>query len=94
MELNFLCWLLALSKLNLLQEKDHLALVVRVFSTYLDDMRKLQSDYWLEPAGQSSFYISTAPAADMSANKVHTVFGGWTTMHVNTRPPLNIMQHY
>lgn len=53
MELNFLCWLLALKKLGLIQKEDHTALVIRVFSTYLDDMRQLQETYWLEPAGPS-----------------------------------------
>jgi serine/threonine-protein phosphatase 2A activator len=51
MELNFVCWLLCLQKLGLLQPDDHKALVIKVFWTYLQDMRQLQSTYWLEPAG-------------------------------------------
>jgi serine/threonine-protein phosphatase 2A activator len=51
MELNFICWLLCLQKLGLLQPSDYKALVITVFCTYLQDMRALQSTYWLEPAG-------------------------------------------
>ncbi|KAF7306348.1 Serine/threonine-protein phosphatase 2A activator [Mycena indigotica] len=51
MELNFLCWLMCLERLGALQESDHTALVIRVFWRYLRIMRKLQSTYWLEPAG-------------------------------------------
>ncbi|KAJ6456138.1 Phosphotyrosyl phosphatase activator [Mycena sanguinolenta] len=51
MELNFLCWLMCLERLGVLQESDHTALVVRVFWRYISIMRILQSTYWLEPAG-------------------------------------------
>jgi len=51
MELNFLCWLICLERLNLIEEADHKALVVRVFWRYIQVMRTLQSSYWLEPAG-------------------------------------------
>ncbi|KAJ7460699.1 Phosphotyrosyl phosphatase activator [Mycena latifolia] len=51
MELNFLCWLMCLERLGVLQESDHTALVVRVFWRYIRIMRILQSTYWLEPAG-------------------------------------------
>ncbi|KAJ7037384.1 Phosphotyrosyl phosphatase activator [Mycena alexandri] len=51
MELNFLCWLMCLERLGILQESDHTALVVRVFWRYIRIMRILQSTYWLEPAG-------------------------------------------
>ncbi|KAI0265437.1 hypothetical protein BC834DRAFT_879518 [Gloeopeniophorella convolvens] len=51
MELNFLCWLICLGRLGVLQESDHVALVVRVFWRYIQVMRTLQSVYWLEPAG-------------------------------------------
>ncbi|KAK7040597.1 Serine/threonine-protein phosphatase 2A activator [Favolaschia claudopus] len=51
MELNFLCWLMCLERLEVLQQTDHTALVVRVFWRYITIMRILQSTYWLEPAG-------------------------------------------
>ncbi|KAK7435406.1 Serine/threonine-protein phosphatase 2A activator 2 [Stygiomarasmius scandens] len=51
MELNFLCWLICLEKLGVLQESDHKTLVIRVFWRYIQVMRTLQSTYWLEPAG-------------------------------------------
>ncbi|CAK5264219.1 unnamed protein product [Mycena citricolor] len=51
MELNFLCWLLCLEKLGAFQDKDHTALVTKVFWRYIQIMRVLQSTYWLEPAG-------------------------------------------
>ncbi|KAJ7237484.1 Phosphotyrosyl phosphatase activator [Mycena haematopus] len=51
MELNFLCWLMCLERLGVLQESDHSALVLRVFWRYIRIMRILQSTYWLEPAG-------------------------------------------
>ncbi|PFH45380.1 hypothetical protein AMATHDRAFT_78042 [Amanita thiersii Skay4041] len=51
MELNFLCWLICLERLNVVSESDHKALVIRVFWRYIEVMRTLQSTYWLEPAG-------------------------------------------
>lgn len=51
MELNFLCWLICLERLGVIQESDHKALVICVFWRYLQVMRVLQSSYWLEPAG-------------------------------------------
>ncbi|KAI0315786.1 Phosphotyrosyl phosphatase activator [Amylostereum chailletii] len=51
MELNFLCWLICLERLGVLQKSDHVGLVVRVFWRYIQAMRTLQSTYWLEPAG-------------------------------------------
>ncbi|KAF8872068.1 Phosphotyrosyl phosphatase activator [Mucidula mucida] len=51
MELNFLCWMLCLERLGVLQVYDHKALVLRVFWRYIQVMRVLQSTYWLEPAG-------------------------------------------
>ncbi|KZS99527.1 Phosphotyrosyl phosphatase activator [Laetiporus sulphureus 93-53] len=51
MELNFLCWLICLERLGVVQESDHVALVIRVLWRYLQAMRVLQSTYWLEPAG-------------------------------------------
>ncbi|XP_024369098.1 uncharacterized protein [Physcomitrium patens] len=50
-ETNFAAWLLCLARLGLVNEDDYQALVARVFVKYLDLMRKLQTTYWLEPAG-------------------------------------------
>lgn len=51
MELNFLCWMLCLSKLEVFSKEDYPALVLKVFWKYIEVMRFLQSTYWLEPAG-------------------------------------------
>ncbi|KAF8905950.1 hypothetical protein CPB84DRAFT_535064 [Gymnopilus junonius] len=51
MELNFLCWLICLERLGVLQESDHKAIVLKIFWRYITTMRVLQSTYWLEPAG-------------------------------------------
>ncbi|KIY68319.1 Phosphotyrosyl phosphatase activator [Cylindrobasidium torrendii FP15055 ss-10] len=51
MELNFICWLICLERLQILQSTDYKALVLRVFWKYIGVMRVLQSTYWLEPAG-------------------------------------------
>lgn len=52
MELNFLCWLLCLVKLGILDlKRDAQALVLRVFWNYMGVMRVIQATYWLEPAG-------------------------------------------
>ncbi|PKI82436.1 Serine/threonine-protein phosphatase 2A activator 2 [Malassezia vespertilionis] len=52
MELNFLCWLLGLTKLGILQlARDAEAIVLRVFWKYIQVMRVVQQTYWLEPAG-------------------------------------------
>ncbi|KAN0063073.1 Serine/threonine-protein phosphatase 2A activator 2 [Thecaphora frezii] len=52
MELNFACWLLCLCKLKIFDlSVDGPALVLKVFWTYIQVMREIQSTYWLEPAG-------------------------------------------
>ncbi|OBZ76062.1 Serine/threonine-protein phosphatase 2A activator 2 [Grifola frondosa] len=63
MELNFLCWMICLERLGVVQESDHVALVVRVFWRYVEVMRVLQSTYWLEPAGHK--YIRPKSIHDM-----------------------------
>ncbi|KAG1449462.1 hypothetical protein G6F56_008634 [Rhizopus delemar] len=50
-EANFICWLLCLKKLKIISEEDNAAIVLRVFVKYLELMRHLQFEYWLEPAG-------------------------------------------
>ncbi|KAI9014517.1 hypothetical protein CLU79DRAFT_805614 [Phycomyces nitens] len=50
-EANFMAWLLCLEKLNVLSKEDDKAVVLRVFVKYIELMRKLQFEYWLEPAG-------------------------------------------
>ncbi|KAL2635100.1 hypothetical protein R1flu_006579 [Riccia fluitans] len=50
-EVNFAAWLLCLARLGLIKQEDYQAVVLRVFVEYLDLMRKLQTTYWLEPAG-------------------------------------------
>ncbi|CAG8676800.1 2243_t:CDS:2 [Cetraspora pellucida] len=63
-EANFMTWLLCLEKLGLICPDDYTAVVLRVFQKrvikhslrylvfrYIDVMRNLQFNYWLEPAG-------------------------------------------
>lgn len=50
-ELNFAIWLLCLYQLRIITKDDFKALVLRVFSKYLDLIRTIQSTYYLEPAG-------------------------------------------
>ncbi|KAI3613479.1 hypothetical protein CBS9595_004312 [Malassezia furfur] len=52
MELNFLCWLLLLVKLGIVElPRDAPALVLRIFWQYIELMRVIEAEYWLEPAG-------------------------------------------
>ncbi|CAO3596585.1 unnamed protein product [Absidia cylindrospora] len=50
-EANFMAYLLCLEKLNVLTKEDDQAVVLRIFVAYISLMRKLQFEYWLEPAG-------------------------------------------
>ncbi|CAG8441544.1 16399_t:CDS:2 [Acaulospora morrowiae] len=50
-ELSFVAWLCCLNLSRVLQEQDNTALVLRVFTKYLDLVRCLQRVYMLEPAG-------------------------------------------
>lgn len=50
-ELNFVMWLLCLNRLSLLPTASFSALTLIVFSRYIKLLRRLQSTYYLEPAG-------------------------------------------
>lgn len=50
-ELNFVIWLLSLNRLSLLPESTFPAVTLLVFPKYLSVLRKLQTTYYLEPAG-------------------------------------------
>jgi serine/threonine-protein phosphatase 2A activator len=50
-ELNFMAFLLCLTKLEIITRQHYRALVLKVFILYIRVMRKIQTMYWLEPAG-------------------------------------------
>jgi len=50
-ETAFVAWLYCLSCLGVIAKDDRVAVVTRVFKEYLSLMQKLQTTYWLEPAG-------------------------------------------
>ncbi|CAG8578237.1 9939_t:CDS:2 [Ambispora gerdemannii] len=50
-EANFIAWLLCLEKLGFIGPDDYRSIVLRVFHKYIEVMRTLQFQYWLEPAG-------------------------------------------
>ncbi|KAL8901030.1 MAG: hypothetical protein Q9192_000751 [Flavoplaca navasiana] len=50
-ELNFIMWLLCLNRLSILPQSTFPRLSLVVFPTYIKLMRKIQSTYYLEPAG-------------------------------------------
>ena len=50
-EAHFIAFLLCLQKLGVVTHQDHPALVLTVFWRYIQLMRSLQMQYWLEPAG-------------------------------------------
>ncbi|KAI4137596.1 MAG: hypothetical protein LQ341_005078 [Variospora aurantia] len=50
-ELNFIIWLLCLNRLSLLPPSTFPALTLLAFPRYITLMRKIQSTYYLEPAG-------------------------------------------
>jgi hypothetical protein len=50
-ELSLIAWLFCLESIGLLVPSDRTAVVLRVYHGYLALMQKLQTTYWLEPAG-------------------------------------------
>ncbi|CAI8495570.1 hypothetical protein ACO0OL_002574 [Hanseniaspora opuntiae] len=50
-ELNFLCFLYVLYKYGLLKDSDFTNMILSNFMNYLNLMRKIENEYWLEPAG-------------------------------------------
>ena len=50
-ELNFILWLLCLNRLSLLPPSTFPAVTLKVFPSYIKLLRKIQSTYYLEPAG-------------------------------------------
>ncbi|KAF0269251.1 hypothetical protein FOG51_00022 [Hanseniaspora uvarum] len=50
-ELNFMCFLYVLYKYNILKNTDFANVVLMNFISYLKLMRKIEKEYWLEPAG-------------------------------------------
>ncbi|KAI4178758.1 MAG: hypothetical protein L6R41_008223 [Letrouitia leprolyta] len=50
-ELNFIIWLLCLNRLSILPPSIFPALALIIFPRYIELMRKMQSTYYLEPAG-------------------------------------------
>lgn len=50
-ETNFVVLLFCLAKLGVFSQQDRKALVLVIFRRYLDLVRRIQTTYWLEPAG-------------------------------------------
>lgn len=50
-ELNFICFLLCLQRLDIIKREDYPCVILRGFTKYMTVMRSLQKLYWLEPAG-------------------------------------------
>jgi serine/threonine-protein phosphatase 2A activator len=55
-ELSFTAWMLCLATIGVFAKEDQPNLVLSIFVKYLDVMRKLQSVYWLEPAGSKGVW--------------------------------------
>jgi len=55
-ETNLAALLFCLAKLGVVTDADRKALVLRVFKRYLDLVRRIQTTYWLEPAGSQGVW--------------------------------------
>ncbi|GAA5994533.1 hypothetical protein JCM5350_006388 [Sporobolomyces pararoseus] len=55
-ELSFLLWLLSLRLIGILSPQDDQAVVLRIFTAYLDLVRKVQKVFKLEPAGSKGVW--------------------------------------
>ena len=55
-ETNFLAFLFCLARLGLLEASDRRAAVLAVFSEYIRLVRRVQTTYWLEPAGSAGVW--------------------------------------
>ncbi|CAG8455622.1 12700_t:CDS:2 [Rhizophagus irregularis] len=50
-ELSFVAWLCCLSLIGVIKQEDYTAVILKIFTKYLDLVRRLQRVYMLEPAG-------------------------------------------
>ncbi|GAA5960786.1 hypothetical protein JCM3765_000816 [Sporobolomyces pararoseus] len=55
-ELSFLLWLLSLRLMGILSPQDDQAVILRIFTAYLDLVRKVQKVFKLEPAGSKGVW--------------------------------------
>ncbi|CAB4374766.1 unnamed protein product [Rhizophagus irregularis] len=50
-ELSFVAWICCLSLIGVIKQEDYTAVILKIFTKYLDLVRRLQRVYMLEPAG-------------------------------------------
>jgi len=55
-ELNFICFLLCLRKIDFITEADYPAVVLQIFHRYITLCRRIQAKYRLEPAGSKGVW--------------------------------------